>query len=86
MTEPGEVRGVRVMKPYAEAHDHPVIGEVSEESSVRVRLRGRACRFGRSARRTRPSASVRPDDCRSPRPLPPVRRQPPHPHAKLTLR
>ena len=51
MTESRRVWKVRVVKPYAEAHNHLIIGEVIEESLVWVRIKGRTYHFGRSTQR-----------------------------------
>ena len=51
MKETRKVWKIRVVKPYAEAHNHLIIGEALEESPVWVRIKGRTYHFGRSAQR-----------------------------------
>jgi hypothetical protein len=39
------------VKPYAEAHNHLVIGELLQETLTWLRIRGRTYHFGRSSQR-----------------------------------
>ena len=39
---------IRVVKPYPEAHNHLIIGEVLQETATWVRIKGRTYHFGRS--------------------------------------
>ena len=51
MTEARRVWKVRIVKPYAEAHNHLIIGELLEETPTWLRIRGRTYHFGRASQR-----------------------------------
>jgi len=51
MTKNRRVWKVRVVKPYPEAHNHLVVGEVLEETATWLRMKGRTYHFGRVAQR-----------------------------------
>jgi hypothetical protein len=53
MAKQRKVWKIRVVKPYAEAHNHLIIGEVLEETPMYVRVEGRTFHYGRSAEQAR---------------------------------
>ena len=51
MAKRGRVWKIRVVKPYAEAHNHVIIGDVLEETPTWIRVRGRTYHFGKTVQR-----------------------------------
>lgn len=53
MPQDRKVWKVRVVKPYAKAHTHLIIGEVLQDTPTWLRIKGRTYHFGRTAERPR---------------------------------
>ena len=51
MAKAGKVWKIRVVKPYAEAHNHLIVGDILDETPTWIRLRGRTYHFGRTVQR-----------------------------------
>lgn len=51
MTKTAKIWKVRIVKPYAGAHNHLIIGEVLQDTPTWLRLKGRTYHFGRTVER-----------------------------------
>jgi hypothetical protein len=53
MAKDRQVWKIRVVKPYAEAHNHLLIGEVLENTPTYIRVKGRTFHYGRAVEQPR---------------------------------
>lgn len=51
MAETAKIWKVRIVKPYAGAHNHLIVGEVLHDTPTWLRLKGRTYHFGRTVER-----------------------------------